>query len=471
LDPDLAITDTQLDVLFEGDLSNVRIHYALGIYNETGLNSVSDTYLTLDGEGAPLRRDDAEDESFLQFAYSADTPDSIVLSNSEFDEADSGAFVESGSLSQILSRAETVPDIGEGEAEVVFLLVPGAFLVECVAEGASEEGQFVAAASVFPNLIVFDGEDYPVLSVAGDTVDFSLPDEYSGAQINLIAHVRDVGDPPLSEEPATDRWLQLLSISEPEPGETDTVVQAAGIVGESGSLNGLDYSGQFEAGKTYNIVMFFLLNEFMAVRSAIFDADIDESGEATFTAFDEFITTEKPSRYRTPTITDSRQTIEVSTRGLREVLIEGTALHKVKSVKIGSLDAKIVSTEEASLIVQLPKLATGVYDLAMTHNRGEVIQKGLIKIVASKKLTQIIVASSVRKAGWLPRLASSLTANKSVVQVDCVARVPRGLKTVALKKKAAAICAQVTDDSIKTRVLVNKTPAGSTASVAIKLWD
>ena len=76
-----------------------------------------------------------------------------------------------------------------------------------------------------------------------------------------------------------------------------------------------------------------------------------------------------------------------------------------------------------------------------------------------------------KKAAWALRMARLLSANSEIAQVDCVARVPAGIKAAPVKKKAAAVCASVGGSSIKTRVLVNKNPAGSTASVAIKLWD
>lgn len=465
-------SETFLTIDFEGNLEDVEISYALGIFNETGLNTVSGEYLNL-VDDVPLR-DDAEAESFMHFADGA----SITLDETYFEPTSSpGQYQLVAPFSVIVTEGSIDSDFDEEVmyAMLALILSPGAFLVECTADGASQNGEYVAAAQLFPNLVVLQGEDFPVLSITGETVDFSLPVEYAGAQVNLIAQVREAGDPRLSEDPATDRWLQALSTTQ-EDFEKGDVIEASGIVGEAGSLNDLSFdSGRFQAGKTYNIILLIAENELSDFQTVIFDAVIDESGEATFTAFEgEFISVQSPSRgggYRAPAITDSRLMIDASSRGLREISIEGTAMNKVNSVKVGTKQAKIVSSEEARLTIRLPKLATGVYDLAMTHNRGEVIQKGIIKITASQKLTQITIANSVRKADWLPRLSASLKGNKATIQVDCVARVPQGSKPAALKKKASAICSQVSDDSIKTRVVVKKAPASSSSAVAVKFWD
>lgn len=465
------IQETEITLQVEGDLSDIDIEYSLGIYNETGLNSVDDSYLS---ESAPPRPN-AEEESFMQFAYGLETDLALTLAEDMFTQVSPGRYEVTGTFVEILLSSEIPEIINSMEAGAAILLLPGAFLAKCTASGSAQENQYVAADALFPNLAVFDGDDYPVLSVSGEVIDFSVPVEYEGSQMYLIAQVRDSDDEPWSEEPATDRWLQVFTITEDDI-LSGNVVQAQGTVGAGGSLDSLAFveAGRFQPGETYNIIMLFITENFYAFRSAIFDAVIDESGEATFIPFEgEFIPVDSPRRggYRAPTITDNRTVIKVSTKGNREVQIEGTALAKVTSANIESKVAKIVSSQEAEIVLQLPKMKPGLYGLSLVHNRGELVKERFVNYVRSRMLTKLTLPRSLSNVSAIDLLSKGLEKHVDTVQVDCVARIPAGTKLAPLKKKASAICASVSDSSIITRVVVKKVSPGASPAVAVKLWD
>jgi hypothetical protein len=206
------------------------------------------------------------------------------------------------------------------------------------------------------------------------------------------------------------------------------------------------------------------------IRTAIFDLNINVAGVGEFEAFsvDE---PRRPARATTPILTDIRDSVEVSTKGNRELKITGSRLNRVLQAKLGTKAAKIVSAEGSILTLKLPSLANGTYDLTLSYENGEIVRPNFLKYVKSTKLKQISIPVSQKKAAWSLRMANNLTNYSQTTQVDCVARIPAGTKAAPVKKKASAICGQVSDDSIKTRVVAKKAPAGFAPSVGVKLWD
>jgi hypothetical protein len=339
---------------------------------------------------------------------------------------------------------------------------------------------------MFPNLLEFEGNPEIELTQSLDdpelyNSELFLGEEFAGDGVFLLGK-DTAGSEVLSNDRATNRWLQFYSRIEADVVET-LVYGEPLFVDDAGFINLDGETVNFLPDTSYNLILFIIDNATVGseedviqglyespIRTAIFDLNINVAGVGEFEAFavDE---PRRPGRSTTPILTDIRDSVEVSTKGNRELKITGSRLNRVLQAKLGTKAAKIVSAEDSILTLKLPSLANGTYDLTLSYENGEIVRPNFLKYVKSTKLKQISIPVSQKKAAWSLRMASLLSANLGTVQVDCVARIPAGTKAAPVKKKASAICGSVENTSIKTRVVVKKAPAVSGSSVAIKLWD
>lgn len=468
-----------ITLALSGDQSILEVEYRAGIFDEKGLPGVDDSFLP---EPYALRGDDAP-PAFLDTLddFEGEGSPTIELVPLDF----SGGRSLTAPFSEFLFGPEAdLYELSDGEV-ILYMFQPGAFLVRCNSgEGQLNDGELVAAVQMFPNLITFEGS--PTFQLTPDIEDPTLYNtelflgpELAGDLV-IVLGKPTTGAVELSADPAKDRWLQIYSRENVSPVFSLTDGPPA-EVDEYGFVNLNGESINFQPDTTYNLILFIIegdafgdgpsLSTYQSpFRTGIFDLAINSDGVGEAAPF---IVEEprRPGRSNAPILTDIRDSISISTKGNRELKITGNRLNKVLQAKLGDKAAKIVSAEDAILTLRLPSLATGIYDLTLTYQSGEIVRPKFLKYIKSTKIDQITIPKSQKKAAWSLLMASLLSANPEVIQVDCVARVPVGTKAAPVKKKASAICAQVTDDSIKTRMVVKKAPAGPTPSVAIKLWD
>lgn len=483
-DPLVAVfTGEAITLALSGNQNFLQVVYRAGIFDENGLPGVDDDFLL---DPYALRGNDAP-PAFLDTLGALEVEGGFPLDLPPVDF--SGEASLKAPFSEILFGPEAeLYAIDEGPA-IVLSAQPGAFLVRCLSgEGEPNHNEIVAAVQMFPNLITFQGS--PTFQLTQDPDDVNLYNsrlflgqEFAGDQVITIAKPTN-GSKELSSDPAKDRWLQFYSRYAVSPIISIQDLGPGGVT-EVDSEGFLNFDGEnldFQRGETYNLILYIIgVEQFQNTpsspvtyhspfRTAIFDLAVNPAGvgEAVPFIVDE---PRRPGRSNAPILTDIRDSISVSTKGNRELKITGSRLNKVLQAKLGNKAAKIVSAEDAILTLRLPSLATGIYDLTLTYQSGEIVRPKFLKYIKSTKIDQISIPKSQKKAAWSLRMASLVSANPEMTQVDCVARVPAGTKATPVKKKALAICSQVSDDSIKTRVVVKKALAGSTPSVAIKLWD
>ncbi len=473
----VTLTGEDINLSLTGNRAFLEVEYRIGIFDENGLPAVDNSFL--DTEYVPVS---PAPPAFL---------DVVPYEAGEFSlpiDFSSGAQ-QSGSFSDLLLGTDYDLDFFYNEDALLLLTFPGAFVVTCNSgAGQANDGEFVAAVQMFPNILTFEGDPAFQLtdSDADATFDNSelyLGPEFAGDSVAIL------GKPTtdyviLSSDPATDRWLQMYSRPDVTPvsnlvGEGSGPIQ----VDTEGFLNVGVEDVNFQPGITYNLILFIIAEEVFnsespitpgvyqsPFRTAIFDLAINSSGVGEFTPF-VAEPPSRPSRPRAPVITDIRDSVEVSTKGNREIKVTGNRLNNVLAAKLGTTPASIVSAEDSILTLRLPKLATGTYDLTLSYQNGETVRPNFLKYVSSSKIEQIAIPKSQKRAAWSLRMANLLRTNLGTVQVDCVARVPAGTKAAPVKKKASAICASIENSSIKTRVVVKKAPASSSSAVAVKFWD
>lgn len=472
---DLAGGGSEVDLTFTGNIEDVEIEYRMGVYGENGLATVNPSLMgpsPTPSESPTVFPDPVPtgtNESFLDlFRYNNadgiyfDLTDIFVDSHMDIS---SDVYRVSDSMVNIFmgSRYEGFDDLGPG-SDFAVLNLPGAFLVKCVA-GAPNE--YVAAVPVFPNHTVF--ETTPALSVFDDGLRLEFPAEFAGAQAIVLALPRAAGG-PLSENPMTDRWLQLFSVTE---SDSENGVELEGDVGLDGVFipSSPITDPRFVSGVTYNFSVFFAQSE-TTVRSGFFDLKVNSSGQGEFTQFEgEFLPLNAASKSLRPRIVDMRDEVVVSTKGLRTVEVGVSQSRRITSVTIGAKPAKSFDVSSGTLIVELPKLRSGIYDLIINYPNGQVKKKDFIKYEASTKLDRLVFTLASGKATWTQSLQSALREHPETVQVDCLAMVPQGIKVGPMKKKARAICSAVAEDNTKTRVVAKKRSASSSAAVVVNFWD
>jgi hypothetical protein len=473
----VTLTGEDINLSLTGNRAFLEVEYRIGIFDENGLPAVDNFFL--DTEYVPVS---PAPPAFLDVVPSEAGEFSLPIDFS------SGAQ-QSGSFSDLLLGADYDLDFFYEEDAILLLTFPGAFVVTCNSgAGQANDGEFVAAVQMFPNILTFEGDPAFQLtdSDADATFDNSelyLGPEFAGDSVAIL------GKPTtdyviLSSDPATDRWLQMYSRPDVTP-VSNLIDEGSGPiqVDPEGFLNVGVEDVNFQPGITYNLILFIIAEEVFnsespitpgvyqsPFRTAIFDLAINSSGVGEFTPF-VVEPPRRPSRPRTPVITDIRDFVQVSTKGNREIKVTGNRLNSVLEAKLGTTPASIVSAEDSILTLRLPKLETGTYDLTLSYQNGETVRPNFLKYVSSSKIEQITIPNSQKKAAWSLRMANLLSTNLGTVQVDCVARVPAGTKAAPVKKKASAVCASIENSSIKTRVVVKKAPASSSSAVAVKFWD
>jgi hypothetical protein len=474
--PDFSLTGEDLTLSLTGS-ENLEVRYRVGLFDENGLPAVEDDMLL-----EPYERIVPAPPAFLDNLYGYDSGEMSPLIDFE------GVSSVTAAFSEIVLPEYTVGVIDNQEDAAAlfgFLSWPGAFLVTCNS-GGPDDGEIVAAVQMFPNLLEFEGNPEIELTQSLDdpemyNSELFLGEEFAGDGVFLLG--KDAaGSEVLSADRATNRWLQFYSRIDAQVVET-LVYGEPLFVDDAGFINLDSETANFLPDTSYNLILFIIDSATVVsdqdviqglyespIRTAIFDLNINVAGVGEFEAFavDE---QRQPGRSTTPILTDIRDVVEVSTKGNRELKITGSRLNRVLQAKLGTKAAKIVSAEDSILTLKLPSLAKGTYDLTLSYENGEIVKPNFLKYVKSTKLQQISIPSSQKKAAWSVRLANLLTSNSQTTQVDCVARIPAGTKPAPVKKKASAVCSQVSDDSIKTRVFVKKAPAGFAPSVAVKLWD
>lgn len=461
-------------------VEGVTLEYRFGIYNESGFTELNPALLGpnsvyANGTAMPTG------PSFFDI-YGPETGETPL----SFQVDASKPTLAGLPLIELLDQTQT--DVLES---LNLAFAPGAFLLKC--------GDYYGdGVQIYPNFEVYSGSDYPTFSTAdGVTFDFDLPAELAD-KVTLILGQKRVLDSSQSSDLITDRWLQLFTLAD-EGADFFTLSNPNSEAGGGGFVVGQYETFAPVAGDVYSLMMFSIdpatlqLGEdrvpekIPQLQLSIFDLAIGPDGKSGLTrAFDgkTFVSKEEiaelvetggrptpPTYSKSPSLTDFRQSIAVSTKGYRNVELPGFGLSKITGVKSGLAQGRVLSAGESILSVRLPKQKPGVYDLTLSYFGGEIQKALFLNYYQSTKKTELSVPKDQKKSAWKLKLDAALGKNLQTVQVDCVARVPAGIKAAPLKKKASAICASVSDSSIKTRVVVKKVSSGASPAVTVKLWD
>lgn len=474
---DISEVDNQDDILtitVHGNLADLNLAYAIGLYNETGLGMIDESLLA---EDSIESRPPATVPSFFNIGDDLGADAFLFLDETVFTEVSDDRWVAEGTLIDFFVGGTVLGDPWESSYEIALatLLMPGAFLIQCNKTGASEEGHIVGVSQMFPNLVVFDEEDLPSLSADGDSIELFLPVEYAGWDVEMLGNLRTDSE-PFSEDLATDRWLQAFSVDGENPDEYFSIT---GEVGDSGEVNVVNFFGNFVPNATYNFLMviygpvFDAESDSVPLKTAVFDVRINNSGEAVFIPFEgEYIPVRVPSRgYQSPEISNAITSTTVSAKGDRRLVINGKALEKVTAAKVGTLAAKVISAEESALTLQVPKLKPGLYPLTLTHSNGDVVISDFVRVRQSMKLDSKRIPLKFKIKQWGPVVSGMVTGGSNGVQLDCVALVPEGSKTKPIKRKAKAICDSVQSAGITKRVAVRPVASGKAPAILLNLWD
>ena len=476
---------SEIDLTFTGNIDDVAIEYRIGVYGDQGLATINPSLMgpsptpsespTTTPEPVPTGTNESFldlfrylDEEGIYFDLTETIGESPFDSSSDvsrFVSRSSDVYRVSDSVAGILIDSEYLGlDLVESQFIFALMSLPGSFLVKCV---ATEPATYVAALPMFPNLTVFD--ENPVLTVNEEGFQLVFPEalDPEGASASILALPR-THEEPLSENPKTDRWLQLFSAS-----ETSNAVEVEGTIGPDGVFEITDgiSDAQFVTGETYNFMVFFTTGE-SRLQIGFFDLQIDDSGQGEFTQFEgDFMPLSSPARTIRPSIIDTRVLVPLSSKGLRTIEVVVTHPEQVTSALVGSTPVKSFRVGTGTLVIELPKLDPGIYDLTLNSGSSQITKPSFIDVAASKKLKRLVVAETTGKSIWKTKLQTSLRRNPDTVQVDCLAIVPEGTKSSPLRKKAKAMCSSVTNDEIKTRVVIKKRDAGSIGSVVLNFWN
>ena len=383
-DADLTQTDELVPVLageditlaLSGDSSILEVEYRAGIFDENGLPGVDDAFLPSEYEF----REEAPPaflDTLADLEGEGEGSPTIEFTPVDF----SGGGSLTSPFGEVLFGPEAeLLELNEGEL-IFYMFQPGAFLVRCNSgEGQLNDGELVAAVQMFPNLITFEGS--PTFQLTQDIEDPTLYNselflgpELAGDLV-IVLGKPTTGAVVLSADPAKDRWLQIYSRENVSPVFSLTDGSPA-TVDENGFVNLNGESVNFQPDTTYNLILFIIDGDAYGgdvgieegtyqspFRTAIFDLAINSAGVGEAAPF-VVEPPRRPSLSRVPIITDSRDSVQVSTKGNREIKITGNRLNNVLAAKLGTATAEIVSTDDSILTLRLPKLETGTYDLAI----------------------------------------------------------------------------------------------------------
>jgi hypothetical protein len=490
-----------VDITFTGNLDDVEIEYRIGFYGDNGLENVNPVVMgpspspsessSPDPSGSPSPTPDpvptGTSEAFLDlFRYATEEGPHFDVTNVFATSADvsrdvgrsSDVFRFTGSVLEFFAASDGTmfdlfDDVGE-EAYLTLLGLPGALLVKCIGTG-----EYVAATPVFPNLIVLDEVEVNFADMGSD---FRFPEELNGYSFQMAGIVR-TQQIPLSEEPKTDRWLQLLS--------TDSESEEAGFsivgdIGDDGTISNVyeswgqegDYTGP-QSGVTYSVLVLAsrLSDDVFRAKSAMFDMNFSSTGQSQYTPFEgEYLSfvaqaSAGVTGFLGLDIVDKRSVAVVSSKGLRTLEVEVRNPELITSAKVGEKLVKTVKVSPSgNLVIELPKLPAGVYDLTLYSGTSPITKANFIKIRASNQLDSLVIPGATSKQSWNKQLRSALGKHSDTSHVVCTAMVPEGASVASLDSKAREICSSVRDSEITTRVVVKELPASGVPRVVVNLW-
>lgn len=457
--PDVALTEEDSPAS-----GKVFIRYEVGLSNELGFSTLDESFLDLFLVPESIYHPSASPEP---------SPSPVPTVSSVF-----SFFTEmDGGFSPVLTGASTTGSLIEilgfdGSETFDFVtpfVLPGVFVARC----GAPDGPIVASTKLFPNLRVLT--EAPTFSQddLGDLF-LTLPDEIPVGSGIFILGFEDVWTETVASDFPTEIWTKLFSIPVsddlgPQVGIISTIESEELLIPLSEDrIVPLEEISSRVGGETTSTYRFMILIDGESYfQTAFYDVNVSDNGIEDIVPSEG--AREPIKRASIPTVVT--ESVKVSTKGHRLVSIEGTGFQNVMETRVNGLSAKAISTNYFRMDLRLPKQPAGKFDLVLRHQRGDLLMQKFATYYKSSRIGQLQVAAQERKALWSPRVKQLLTSSKKAVQVDCVARVPAGTKAAPVKKKAAAVCASVNDNSIKTRVVVKRAPAGSIASVAVKLWD
>ena len=490
-----------VDLTFTGNLADVEVEYRIGLYGDNGLETVNPEVMGPTSTESPSPTPDpvptGTSEAFLDmFRYVTEEGPHFDLTGIFATSSDVSRDVArsldthrvSGSVLEFFASSESevfdfINNAGSGLDEEVYTALisfPGAVLVKCITTG-----EYVAALPIFPNLIVLDEI---ALNLTETESVFRFPEELNGHSFQMTGLLRSQQE-PLSENPKTDRWLQLLSSA----GDVEAF-DISGVIGVDGSItNVYEYwysleDGQYvsqsrpQFGVAYSVLLVALdesSTEFVvrSAKTATFDMNFSSSGQSQYTPFSgEYIPLELPptengNSYFNTEIMDRRNLAVVSSKGLRALELEVTNPTLVTSAKVGAKPAKGVRVSASgNLVIDLPKLPAGVYDLTLSWGDRQVTKPNFVKIKSSQQLASFEVRPGANQQSWSKQFRSVLGESSNTGHVACIAMVPKGANAAALESKARQICSSVGDGETSTRVVVKELPASGVPRVVVNLW-
>lgn len=502
----IRVNDENGNEVSDEVLADLEIDFRFGLFNENGFQSISEDFFADTSPFGPptegvTRMNIRDQESFLDFFWgTGDVEDGVLAIPVSKD-----TLRESKTLIEIL-RDSGVSEAGDEEALAVLVwaasMYPSAFLLRCVDENVDAIGSsYVDAAPIFTNSSVLDLE--PSASVLrqegeGDDLDsvlleFSLLEQFPQELMLISGSINPLLPRPLSEDPATDRWLNRFSTTIDNQRHS-RIFGNANFFDDQGSLDASEVAPLAPGGYRMIVTYFLFIGDpnsaiesilsnlenpesstdaVVLAGNSYYDLDVSGSGQYSFTLVrPPFVPIRSASSRSSLNLVPNQLPVVLSTKGHRELVLRGTDFDSVTSVTAGSKEVEVAERSSSTLKINIPRLEPGTHDLVLNHSRGALVESDALSVYRSSVVRTQVVSPTAQGPTWLAAVRRALASNPQTVQVNCVVGVPAGSSDSTARKLARKICKQIAeiDSSVKTRVVTKSIPAFSEPSLTLRYW-
>lgn len=471
-----------LQVTRESDavsFDSLRIEYRLGFYNSIGFNE--EVLSAFDLSGTTSR------DSFLDLMAFAD-PMTLSIDVSRFGQVpgDADSIEISGTFLDLTlgtAAREFFSDVSGTVERLGLLVYPGAFLLSCSEEEAASN-EYASAIQMFPNLEALD--QTPVFDAESQTLFIETPEHLIGLDAQGIAIPLPTAE--VSRDVATTAWLQLIA-SQGDPtaaifsGTVERSETAERVIGVS-SLESLGGDNLPEG----SYILFFVLaspgivseegesniSSDFVFRTATYLVEVAANGNSTVEYLTELDYPRVPSTTgrNQPTLDLPDKIWRVSTKGFRNLALQGTNLGNVNKILIAEKPAKVVASSYSQMELALPKMKAGQYPLTFVQGSTLVTAKQKVRYYKSKKVFETRITSAQGTPTWSKLIARQL-GKTDATQVNCLARIPQGSTSAKISKLATSVCDVVSrlNKDVKVRTITVESPRGSSGDVLVRFWN